>query len=326
VNLVTLNNVGSLAAIALVVVLLQRYRSLPHVRPLPRYGLAGAWLLMGSMALSVAGIVPVGIFLTPLCWTGYILWADGAVAALRGHSLISDNRRAFWLLASASVPLWIIFELYNVRLDNWVYAGLPNNPVLRYAGYVWAFATIWPGILVTAALLRAMDYFTTEDTEGSEITAEKAKGCRSGIMPVVSIVVGAAFLISPPLLPPEVGAYLFGAVWLGPFLLLDPLNMRAGRDSLWADLRRGDRTRLSALLWTGAICGLLWEFWNHAAMGRWVYTFPIFQDYRMFAMPLPGYLGFPAFALDCFAMYALVEPWLLRLTRTPDREPKVLSL
>ena len=33
----------------------------------------------------------------------------------------------------------------------------------------------------------------------------------------------------------------------------------------------------------------------------------------MFAMPLPGYLGFPAFALDCFAMYSLVEPLLLRL-------------
>ena len=109
-------------------------------------------------------------------------------------------------------------------------------------------------------------------------------------------------------------------------------NLRAGRASLWADLRRGDTTRLSTLLAAGAICGLLWEFWNHAAAARWIYTFPIFADYRMFAMPLPGYLGFPAFALDCFAMYSLVEPLLLRLagqrgiTGTAPGLPTVLDL
>jgi hypothetical protein len=325
VNIFTLNNLGSLAAIALTMVLLQRYRGLPRQAPIPRYGLAGAGLLMGSMALAVAGFVPAGMFLTPLCWTGYILWADGAIVALRGRSLLSNNRSAFWLLAAASVPLWIIFEVYNLRLQNWIYVGLPTNLALRYAAYAWAFATIWPGIFVTAALLRAMEWHASPD-EGGSSSGDGAEKNTFGGLAVASVVAGAAFMVIPPLLPPQIGSYLFGAVWLGPFLLLDPLNMREGRQSLWAEVKRRDRSRLNALLWAGAICGLLWEFWNHAATARWIYTFPILQDFRMFAMPLPGYLGFPAFALDCFAMFAFIEPTLLRLTGNAAGSPRVLKL
>ena len=100
----------------------------------------------------------------------------GEIGALRGRSLLTSNRRAFWLLAAASVPLWLIFELYNLRLANWFYAGLPSNLAVRYFAYAWAFATIWPGIFVTAALLRGMDVLTTEDTGDTEVRREKTSG------------------------------------------------------------------------------------------------------------------------------------------------------
>lgn len=322
----TLNNLGWLGVIVLVVVLQQRYGGLPRARAMPRYGSAGSWLLIGSLAANAFDVVPVEMLFTPLCWTGYILWADGVVAALRGRALLSDNRRAFWLLAAASVPLWVIFEIYNLRLANWVYAGLPSNPAIRYGSFVWAFATVWPGIFVTAALLRAMGWFNTEDTEDTETGKQWQRQAAVGVLPAVSMALGAVLLIIPPLLPPPVSVYLFGFVWLGPVLLLDPLNMRAGRESLWADLRAGRCDRLRALLLAGAVCGLLWEFWNYSAAARWHYTFPIFHEYRVFAMPVAGYLGFPVFALDCFAMYALIEPALRRLTRTAKGSPPVLDL
>ena len=30
---------------------------------------------------------------------------------------------------------------------------------------------------------------------------------------------------------------------------------------------------------------------------------PILERMKLFEMPLPGYLGFPAFAFECFTMY-----------------------
>jgi len=40
-------------------------------------------------------------------------------------------------------------------------------------------------------------------------------------------------------------------------------------------------------------------------------------------MPLPGYLGFPAFAVECFAMFALIAPWLDWLSRKLGRTRKM---
>jgi hypothetical protein len=58
-----------------------------------------------------------------------------------------------------------------------------------------------------------------------------------------------------------------------------------------------------ALLASGAICGVLWEFWNFWATTRWTYTLPYLGDAKLFEMPLVGYLGFPPFALECYAMW-----------------------
>ena len=52
-----------------------------------------------------------------------------------------------------SIPLWVVFEGYNLLIENWHYINLPENPLIRYFGYAWAFATISPGILLTAELV-----------------------------------------------------------------------------------------------------------------------------------------------------------------------------
>ncbi len=67
------------------------------------------------------------------------------------------------------------------------------------------------------------------------------------------------------------------------------------------------------LLLSGLLCGLLWEFWNYWSRTKWHYTVPIMEHVRLFEMPLPGYLGFPAFAVECFAMYVCARAIALRL-------------
>jgi hypothetical protein len=45
---------------------------------------------------------------------------------------------------------------------------------------------------------------------------------------------------------------------------------------------------------------------------------PIFPQWRVFEMPLAGYLGFPPFALEAFAMYHFVRPLGGSATRGPS--------
>ena len=69
------------------------------------------------------------------------------------------------------------------------------------------------------------------------------------------------------------------------------------------DWERGRRGRAYSLLAAGAVCGILWEFWNYWAFAKWIYIFPILQSWKIFEMPAPGFLGFPPFALETYLMY-----------------------
>ena len=130
------------------------------------------------------------------------------------------------------------------------------------------------------------------------------------------MALGAVLVTVPAIVPLDWAVYLFGLVWLGFILVLDPVNDRAGRPSVWNDVRCGYQARLYALLASGAICGILWEFWNYWAAAKWCYIFPILENWRLFEMPLPGFLGFPPFAVELFALYVLAA----RVLRLPCYE------
>jgi hypothetical protein len=100
-----------------------------------------------------------------------------------------------------------------------------------------------------------------------------------------------------------VSQWLVPLVWTGFILLLEPLNYRHGRPSWLGALTRGDASLVLALLAAGAVCGVLWEFWNYWALTRWTYAVPYLGHLKVFEMPVLGYLGFPLFALECYAMY-----------------------
>jgi predicted flap endonuclease-1-like 5' DNA nuclease len=49
--------------------------------------------------------------------------------------------------------------------------------------------------------------------------------------------------------------------------------------------------------------GLIWEFYNAFARGKWIYTVPWLEYTKLFEMPPLGFLGFPFFALEAWSMY-----------------------
>ena len=275
-----------------------------RMRRLPAHSWLGLGVLIVSEGAMLAHVEPFWTWHTPFAWTGYILLLDGVVYKLRGSSWLTDNRREFIFLAIISIPLWVVFEGYNLLIDNWYYINLPENLVVRYFGYAWAFATISPGIFQTAELVAALRGSTADARPPTADSRVPTADYRLTTADFVCIAVGAAMLAWPLVWP---SPYLAAPVFLGFIFLLDPFNARAGDESLFRDLRAGQYGRLINLLVGGFICGGLWEFWNFWARAKWIYTVPIFGDIKIFEMPVLGYFGFPPFALECLTMYVFIR-------------------
>jgi hypothetical protein len=276
------------------------YLRAPRRRPMGLIGWLGATIIVCSEILLALRNPGVMLFFTPIVWTGYLLLVGALVRSLGSTPNAADPARALprskWL-AFWSVPLWLIFEAYNLRLKNWTYIGLPANPLVRGIGYLWAFATIWPAVFVTADLLRQLSLF--------RCTVEPRRACKASTLAAIFLT-GLIFLLLPVLAPAHVGSYLFGLVWIG-FALLDPLNYWWRGRSFLRQWEAGDDSTLLQFLAAGWVCGILWEFWNCWAGAKWLYIFPILQDWKVFEMPILGYVGFLPFAVGCFVTYEILH-------------------
>lgn len=304
---------GILILASLIVFFARRYfRSARH-QAFPSLGWIGLAIILISEALLALRVYWVTIYFTPLAWTGYLLLADSLVASLQGTSRLRRSPRRFLALAAWSVPLWLIFEAYNLRLRNWTYVGLPANPILRDLGYVWSFATIWPAIFETADFIRALGLFRDPDDAPCQEISRRTLW--------ILALCGLLCVAMPVLLPPHLGSYLFGPVWAGFALLLDPVNYHGKGASLLREWEKGRAALLSSFLLAGLVCGFFWEFWNYWARARWIYIFPILQGWKIFEMPAPGFLGFPPFAVECFVMYEFLRTLKALFSKAaPSRE------
>jgi hypothetical protein len=263
-----------------------------------------AWLGLATIAVSEAGmfarIEPFWSWHTPIAWTGFIWFADGWIWKRRGESPISSDRAEMVFLALVSVPLWVVFEGYNKYfLHNWHYVGLPQILLVRYVGYGWAFATIWPAIFITGELVGAI-----RDRRAPDDRRRNPPRVRLDAIAWISMIAGSVMLLTPIVFP---SPWLAAPVWLGFIFLLDPVNARLGAESLRGDFRVGRTSRAVNLAIAGLACGLLWECWNYWAHTKWIYTVPVPPHIKVFEMPVAGYLGFPAFAVECFTMYVFVR-------------------
>jgi hypothetical protein len=262
---------------------------------LDRAAMLGLAIMVVTQAATFAGIEPFASWNTPIAWTGFILFADSIVYRARGQSWLRSSPREFAGLALVSIPLWIVFEGYNRVIANWYYTGLPDNFWLRQFGFGWSFATIWPAIFEAAELTAVLRASWAR-------TSPRPARLDPPLLPahLALVAVGAAMLALPFVVPSEAARYLAAPVWLGFIFVLDPINRRSGLENL-------TRERLVNLAIAGLLCGLLWEFWNYWSRAKWHYTVPVFEHVKLFEMPLPGYLGFPAFAVECFTMYVFVR-------------------
>lgn len=271
----------------------------------PLHGYFGLLVVVLAEVLLFSGNQFAGHWFTPIVWTGYILFMDALVYRIRGSSPLANDRLEFLVVAIISIGAWWLCEFYNAprfwssNLELWWhYHNLEPNPYLRRAGYDWAFATIFPLLFLTAEFF-ALTIFRRSDG-GRTVRL-------SNTMLTLLIFVGAALVLAPLIYP---SAWFAPVIWLAFIFLVDPINEMRGYPSIFGDLGRGDWRRLWSLLASGLVCGLLWEFFNYWAISKWTYTVPYFGNIKLFEMPVLGFLGFPPFAVECWAIYILVRSLL----------------
>jgi hypothetical protein len=267
----------------------------------------GAAIIVLAEALLIAGEPFVSHWITPIAWTGYLLLTDALIYRRTGRSLMVSNRLELLVLACISVACWWLFEFYNTprfwRSDMelwWHYHDIVRNPYLRRVGYDWAFATIFPALFQTAELISLR--WRRADAPRPAPARPRPRAPLYAL-----IVLGAVGSVLPFVV---ISTWLVPLVWTAPLVLLDPLNALRGWPALTADLARGHWRRLAALACAGLICGVLWEFWNYWALSRWTYTVPYLGDVKIFEMPVLGYLGYPPFACECWALYVFLRSLL----------------
>ena len=172
---------------------------------------------------------------------------------------------------------------------------------IRWIGYSVAFATVLPGVFITTDLFEHLLFGRPGPSFASEHEDLPARP-QSAPSPAFAVL-GLCLCVAPLLWP----RYFFAAIWVGPIFLLDPLLERLGLRSLSLQIATGQRRRIFSLLVGGLVCGILWEFWNFWAASHWIYSVPFFGSWKIFEMPLPGFLGFPPFALECWILYHLLN-------------------
>jgi len=268
--------------------------------------LAGAPLIWAAALVgALHGREPFASWLYLFGWWPYILMLEGLLFLWQGEFRLLSRPYEFLRLSCWSVTFWLVFEAFNLVLRNWRYAGMLPQWWLRWPGYALAFATVLPGILLTARVLAAWG-------------AWKGAGGRprnwTNWQPLF-LLLGAACIILPLTLP----RYAFPLVWLVFIFLLDPICDLLAGNSLTRRWLKGERQEIFCILAAGLICGLWWEMWNYPAAAKWVYALPVLNFGRIFEMPVLGYLGFLPFALEVAVMYNFFMALEDRVLTTPNR-------
>ncbi len=260
---------------------------------LPLWGLGGLLLLGGGLWALVRDVPRWNAVWYVPAWYGYLLILDSMIFLRRGRSFVSHEREKLLSMLLWSVPFWIFFEACNLVLRNWYYVFGLRNALAAAALTVTAFATVLPACLFHAELLEALGAWRRLSGRPRRIPAW---------MPPAVAGFGAGCLASALVLP----RFAFPLIWFAP-VGLEALNHRSGAPSLLRDFQEGNCRRLARLLLGGLWAGGVWELFNSWARCKWIYAVPGFERFKIFEMPLAGFLGFPVLTIGAFCFFSSVS-------------------
>jgi len=260
-----------------------------------------AVVLIAAALLRGYEIPPVPTWFYVLAWYPTLVILDEVVVLLGGESLLGRPRELAVMLWWSAV-IWLLFEAINFRLRDWYYVFLPAGRLDRWLGIIVSLATVVPAVLLPERVLDRVG--VRRDLRVRSFALEPR---HLEIASWVGWGLLAAVLAFP--------RYLYPLTWGAVRLIAEPLLYRCDPErSLFADIARGSWGRIARLMAAGLFAGALWESFNALARGRWIYTVPFLEHWKIFEMPLVGFLGFPFFALEVWSLYHLLAPQTTRRT------------
>jgi hypothetical protein len=232
-------------------------------------------------------------------WLGYCLTIDALVYWRTGTSLLSRDWRKYIGLFLVSAPVWWIFELLNLRTQNWSYAGAEIFSPLQYAFWTTlSFTTVIPAVFGSAEFFASLD-FIKRLRRGPVIGTGKL---------TTTLFFSAGWLMLGLMLIWPKMFFLF--IWLALYFIIEPINVWLGNRSL-ADWTQKGNWQPVISLWLGVLLtAFFWEMWNYYSYPKWIYHVSWGGWLHVFEMPLLGYGGYLPFALELYALYHLITGFL----------------
>ncbi len=236
-------------------------------------------------------------------WLGYCLAMDGLVFWRTGTSLLTRSPRRYVGLFLVSAPVWWIFELLNLRTQNWMYIGVELFTPLQYVFWTTlSFTTVIPAVFGSAEFVASFD-FVKRLRRGPVIGTDKRTTLTFFVLGWIMLVV---MLVWPRI--------FFPFIWLSLYFILEPVNVWMGNRSLGDWTKKGD-WRPVICLWLGVLLtAFFWEMWNYYSYPKWIYHVPWGNWLHIFEMPLLGYGGYLPFALELYALYHWISGYFGKKT------------
>jgi len=232
-------------------------------------------------------------------WLGYCLVIDALVYWRSGTSLLTRGWRKYIGLFIVSAPVWWIFELLNLRTQNWTYVGAEIFSSQEYAFWTTlSFTTVIPAVFGSAEFFASFA-FIKRLRRGPVIGTDK--------LTTTLFFIAGWLMLGLMLIWPKI-FFLF--IWLSLYFIIEPLNVWLGNCSLAHWTQKGD-WRPVISLWLGVLLtAFFWEMWNYYSYPKWIYHVAWGGWLHIFEMPLLGYGGYLPFALELYALYHLITGFL----------------
>lgn len=239
-------------------------------------------------------------------WLGYCLVVDGLVFARTGTSLLTRSPRKYVGLFLLSAPVWWLFEVLNLRTQNWFYIGAEHFSTLQYDFWTTlSFTTVMPAVFGTAELAGGTFIFRRDRIHGPNASPHGLVIPPDKQVTVGFFILGWIMLILLFVWP----KVFFPFVWISILFIVEPVNIWLGNRSLTESTRKGEWRPIFAL-WLGVlVTAFFWEMWNYYSYPKWTYQVAWGGAFPVFEMPLLGYGGYLPFALELFAIYHLFVGW-----------------
>ena len=274
----------------------------PPAGKFPKWGLLGLGLMAVSWGVAWNIITtPQSVRMwtfTPL-WLGFIIFLNALTQWRLGSCLMLRRPLAFMLLFFLSSLFWWYFEFMNRFVQNWYYIGVSNIGPAKYVFMAsLSFSTVLPAVLSLNELLKCTCAF------------EKAFDLKCHFVwqrwyAFVMLVFSISCLIFLGRFPD----ILFPFLWISPLLVIcNTKKMLGVKENLIDAVLDGRLGAIARLAVSGLVCGFFWEMWNFWSYPKWIYSIPYVAHFKIFEMPLLGYLGYLPFGLECASVAAVLIP------------------